>query len=497
MLQYPVPAVARRDVTIATTEYAMSNLRPGIDDNFGDFALIVRVNAPFDSQDTMIAALKAVVDVQKDKLNPARTLGTIKTADGSRRPRLVVGDLHLGLLIGFGLRFFMGPLDKRGPDEVVQNFPPGGTFKARLATRFGITGRAVPMYLRTMNAAGDADVVTARLQEASGGSTPSPAAAAQAYNDWLAAGETDLIFQLGANSQYAVMDLWEALRDRVLTPFGLQIASIEQGFTRGDGKAHIGFFDGTSNLQEMMRNDPVAYRTKIYLPTPGPAYPGFPVDLRADPDHPGGLLMTRDDMRFDGGSYLVYRKYAFDLRRWFGDDFQVADFYGRTFKGDEGRLHAIGRDPADGRVINRASLCPMNPEPDHVEINLGFNEGHALKARGGTTAPFSGPFPPVPTGFGNAFNTQDIRIRRRSIPYGDMDPATGTIEWGLHFICFQNNIQQTGFEFINNIWLLNPDFRRSIDGLINPPGGVITPRFGAYYFVPPEQHAYPGDCLFE
>jgi deferrochelatase/peroxidase EfeB len=347
-----------------------------------------------------------------------------------------------------------------------------------------------------MNAAGDREVVAADLQ-GSGAQPPSDSAIGEAYQAWLAAGETDLILQLDSNNQFAVIDLWEALRDRAVTPFGLQIISIERGFTRGDAKAHIGFFDGTSNLQDMMRDDPVGYRTKIYLPTPAPAYPGYPVDLRADPATPNGLLMARDDMRFDGGSYLVYRKYAFDLKKWFADTFQVEDFYGHTFQGDEGRLHAIGRDPLDGRAISRASRCPLNPETDHTEINLGFNESHALKARGGTTAPFSGPFPPVPVGYGNAFNTQDIRIRRRSIPYGDMDPATGEVQWGLHFICFQNNIQQTGFEFINNIWLLNPDFRRSVDGLINPAGSIVKPLYGAYYFVPPEQHAYPGDCLFE
>jgi deferrochelatase/peroxidase EfeB len=78
-----------------------------------------------------------------------------------------------------------------------------------------------------------------------------------------------------------------------------------------------------------------------------------------------------------------------------------------------------------------------------------------------------------------------------------VNPQTGKVDYGLHFICFQNNIQQTGFEFINNIWLINPDFRRSTDGLMNPVGEIITPLEGAYYFVPPEQHSYPGDVFFE
>lgn len=476
----------------------MSNLRSGIDDNFGDFGLIVRLDVPFDDRARMISVLRAIAAVMREKLDPARTLGTTASHDGGRRPRTVVGDMRLCMLVGFGLKFFLGPLESRkDPDGGVPNFPPGGTFKARFATRFGITDRPVPLCLRTMAAAGDVDAVKARLTAAAGGATPSAVEVDRAYRAWLTAGESDLVLQLDARNQFVVMDLWAALRERVVGPFDLHVAGIEQGYTRGDGKAHIGFFDGTSNLQDMMRADPVGYRAKIYLPVPAPAYPGHPVDLRPDPRRLGGSLMARDDSRLDGGSYMVYRKYAIDLAKWFADDFAVEDFYGRKYVGDEARLHAIGRDPNEGRVINRASRCPLHREPDNTEINLGFNESHALKARGGASAPFSGPFPPVPVGHGNIFNTQDIRIRRRGVTYGDLDPTTGAIEWGLHFICFQNNIQQTGFEFINNIWLMNPDFRRTTDGLMNPVGSIVTPRTGAYYFVPPEHHDYPGECLFE
>jgi deferrochelatase/peroxidase EfeB len=139
----------------------------------------------------------------------------------------------------------------------------------------------------------------------------------------------------------------------------------------------------------------------------------------------------------------------------------------------------------------------LESEPDHAEINLTFDTSHALKARGGRLAPFMGPFPPVKLGHSHAFNTQDIRIRRRGISYAEVNKTTGKVDYGLHFICFQNNIQQTGFEFINNIWLMNPDFRRSVDGLMNPVGKIVTPLEGAYFFVPPAQHSYPGDVFFE
>ena len=148
-------------------------------------------------------------------------------------------------------------------------------------------------------------------------------------------------------------------------------------------------------------------------------------------------------------------------------------------------------------MISRASGKLLDKEPDSTEANLGYDESHVTKARGGITAPYMAPFPPLKPGESNVFNTQDIRIRRRGANFSDIDPVTGQVTYGLHFLCFQNNIQQTGFEFINNIWLMNPLFRRSWDGLFNPAAGVIEPVEGCYYFVPAEHRNYPGDVFFE
>jgi Dyp-type peroxidase family len=340
------------------------------------------------------------------------------------------------------------------------------------------------MYLRTMAAQGDRRWIEAVLTSANGGVAVAPEDVDTAYNKWLAGGESDLLLQIECENDFLMIDFWDAIRERVIDPSGLQIVVIERGSSRKDGKAHIGFFDGTSNLQQKMQDDPVWYRGKIYTPAPAPAYPGQPTE-------------TRDDPRYDNGTYMVYRKYLENLDRWFSDDFQVTDMYGKTYKGEEARLHAVGRNPSTGKAISRMSHKQLNDEPDHTEINLTYNEGHALKARGGTTAPFKGPFPPVAVGHANAFNIQDIRIKRRGIAFAQTNPQTGKVDYGLHFICYQNNIQQTGFEFINNIWLINPDFRQSTDGLMNPVGEIITPLAGCYYFVPPEQHSYPGDVFFE
>jgi deferrochelatase/peroxidase EfeB len=464
----------------------MYNVRPGVDDNPADFMMLVKINVPFDDRDKLIGVLKGLQAVQNEKMAPARTFATITLPDGSKRPAYVVADRHLNLLVGFGLRFFLGPIgsSSRAGDPGVPNFPPGGTFAQRQPTRFGMADRAVPLYLRTMSAAGDQGWIQAQLTAANNGTAPAPEDVDTAYNNWLSDAESDLILQIECENDFLMIDFWDAIRERVVDPEGLIINVIERGSSRKDGKAHIGFFDGTSNLNDLMRTDPMLYRSKIFTPVPGPAYPGQSVE-------------TRDDPRYDGATYMVYRKYRENLDAWFSDDFQVTDFYGNVYKGDEARLHAIGRSPNTGKAISRASHQELNDELDHTEINLSFNEAHALKARGGATAPFMGPFPPVAVGKSNAFNTQDIRIRRRGLAFAQTNPQTGEVDYGLHFICFQNNIQQTGFEFINNIWLINPDFRRSTDGLMNPVGKIITPLAGCYYFVPPQQHSYPGDVFFE
>ncbi len=475
----------------------MTNIRRGIDDNPADYLYLVRLNVPFDDREKIIATFKALQAVGDEKMAPGRAFGAHRLPDGTRQPRMVVGDLHLNLLVAFGLSFFLGPLGSppRQNDPGVPNFPPGGTFALRKPIRFSMNagkrspGRydqdvSVPMYLRTMSAAGDRDWIKADLTARNGGVAPADDDLNTAYNAWLAAGEADILLQIECENEVVALDFLDAIRERVIDPFGLLIAGIETACSLRNGKAHIGFFDGTSNLQQMMVNDPLTYRSKIYLPTPSAAYPGQPTGVRDDP-------------RYDGGTYLVYRKYLQNLDKWYSDDFQVTDFYGNVFKGEEARRHAIGRDPQSGHAINRRTGGLLENEPDHTEINLSYNEGHALKARGGTTAPFMGPFPPVKEGYSNAFNTQDIRIRRRGVAYSELDPQTGNVEYGLHFICFQNNIQQTGFEFINNIWLMNPDFRRSTDGLMNPVGNIITPLKGAYFFVPPEARLYPGDVFFE
>jgi hypothetical protein len=116
------------------------NLRPGVDTHSGDFFLLVKLNIPSDGRDAAVRVLKAIEAVATDKLALDRAHGTEREPDGSPgRPRLVVSDFGLTLQVGFGLRFFLGPQDKRGPEEPVPNFPPA--VRSSPASRHVLTSR--------------------------------------------------------------------------------------------------------------------------------------------------------------------------------------------------------------------------------------------------------------------------------------------------------------------------------------------------------------------
>jgi Dyp-type peroxidase family len=452
------------------------NLRAGIDTPEPDYALIAKLSLPFDDQEQAIAVLRAIEEVRREKMAPARTHAFVRDLDNNVvRPRTAVEDLGLNLLVAFGLTFFLGDIDSR-PVADIPNFPPGGTFPPRLPTRFGIN-RHVPLYLRTMNADGDRRWLAINQPELSETQQQT------AYLQWLREGESDLLLWLECDNQFLVVDFWDALRQRVVEPYSLKVATLEQGFNRQDGRDHTGWLDGISNMQDLMNNDPYYYRSKVYLPHPAPNYPGEPTE-------------NRDDPIYDGGTYMVHRKYVEHLDRWRDKDLAYRDADGYEHTDTKAREEIIGRERHSGAIIARRTGKPLEREPDSTEVSLAPPESHILKARGGPLAPFIGPFPPLAVGSTNVFHTQDVRIRRRGINFCELDPRTGKVTYGLHFVCFQNNIQQTGFEFINNIWLINPLFRGRVDSLLDPERGFIEPIYGCYYFVPPEHREYPGEVFF-
>ena len=450
------------------------NLRPGIDTPPPKNFILVKLNLPFNDRRKVIRVLKDLEQVQLGAVDPDRQ------HDGQS----VVDGWALNLLVGFGLRFFLGPHKDRQPEEVIQNFPPGGVFNPREPTRFGIKDRKVPMYLRTMNATGDLEWVANRLAKGKS-KQPSQKQIDQAYTQWLSETESDLMLYIESNNRFLNMDLWHRIESAVVEPHKLELARpINESYGREDGRDLIGWHDPISNMDEFIESNPKYYRSKIYLPYPAPMYPGEPI-------------WNRDEPRYNSGTYLVHRKYIQDLDKWNSDEFTFTDNYGRVFQGEEARRRVIGRDRETGQVISAADGSLLDKEPDSTEAYMAPVDSHILQARGGSGVPFESPFPPLKKGETNAFTVQDQRIRRRGGNWRETDPETSKVNYGLHFICFQNNIQQNGFEFINNIWLLNPMFRLNRDYLLDPERGIGEPIDGCYYFVPPPHSVYAGEVFFE
>src|SRR6185312_5301230 len=385
------------------------NLRSGLDTLLPAELLIAKLNFPFDDREKVIETLKGIEAVRREYVKPER------------------GDA-LNLLVAFGLRFFLGPLEQRGQEEVIQNFPPGGVFKPRAPTRFGMQDRNTPIYLRTMAASGD-DVFVKRRLAAASGSEPSESELKDAYRSWLSSCESDLILYFESNPPASLKhEFWDAVRTKVVEPNGLELVRFHDSVT-GSGRDHIGWHDPKSNLDDEIATNPQYYRSKIYLPHPAPAYPGEPIT-------------NRDDPRYDGGTYMVHRKYIETVDKWNADDFTFTDVYGKTFKGEEARQRTVGRDRDTGRVLQCPSGALLEAEPGATEVHMGYRDSHILQARGGmrdrSPAPFKGPFPPLQPGEENLFNIQDTRIRRRGGNSIEIDPATKKKIHGLHFISFQN-----------------------------------------------------------
>jgi deferrochelatase/peroxidase EfeB len=450
------------------------NLRPGIDTPPPANLVLARLNIPFDDREKVIMVLKEIEEVRREAMAPDRE------HDG----RGVVDGWALNLLVAFGLRFFLGPLADREPEEPVPNFPPGGIFTPRHPRRFEIKDRKVPIYLRKMNAEGDRLFVGRRLA-ADLGRDPSAEEVDAAYQQWLSDNECDLLLYFEANNRFLCLDLWNQVRARITEPHGLVLAGpIEESYGREDGRDLIGWHDPQSNMDDVIERDPQFYRNKIYVPHPAPMFPGE-------------NMRNRDDTRYDGGTYMVHRKYIENLDKWNADDFSITDNYGCVHAGEAARNRSVGRERATGKVIRGSDGALLEREFDAQEAHLAPLDSHIQMSRGGNPAPFEGPFPPLAEGEVNAFHIQDIRIRRRGGNWSEVDPETGKLTQGLHFVCFQNNIQQTGFEFINNIWLLNPHFRLNGDHILDPDKGIAEPVGGCYYFVPPPHRDYAGEVFFE
>lgn len=235
---------------------------------------------------------------------------------------------------------------------------------------------------------------------------------------------------------------------------------------RREGRALIGFLDGTSNLDprqsagdaELVFVDPDSisdYPPRV--PPEGPSEygqpqpPSFPSDLRSPP--------TQEPTWAKKGTYGVVRASVVDTSTWDGRPL-----------GDQ--EHTIGRWKVSGSALDHAD----DPTQPPAEPNFSADPS-------GATTPLTAHIRKAnPRGPDDAKR----RIFRRGYPLV-LATAQGT-KRGLVFVSFGRTIT-TQFEFITRGWTTNPNFPA-------PGAGVDTFRqfeleilSGGYFFIPPVEHA--------
>ena len=245
--------------------------------------------------------------------------------------------------------------------------------------------------------------------------------------------ETDVVVLIESDA----MDLPAAAE--TLRPL-LGDVRVHEGARRPGGRDPFGFRDGISNLQDLRITDPDRYE--------------------------GHLLHREEDLGIDG-SYLVFRRYTVFPERMRGL-VTISDDRGDPARGFTPE-QIIGRCRECGYVLDAGSGEHLHPEFDERQGARAFRQSHLYLAnpRGHGT-----------TNFGHHVVPPDVRMLRRSYPT--------TRPEGLLFLSFQADIQNGGFEFIHNEWLMS-DFNGAPDPLLAPEAGLVEPTTGCYYFVPRRQ----------
>jgi deferrochelatase/peroxidase EfeB len=279
----------------------------------------------------------------------------------------------------------------------------------------------------------------------------------------------DVLLQICADSLYLVehvlrrieTDLREQLT-LIWAHSGTQRYSTRAGRTsRREGRALLGFLDGTSNLDPA--HDPADRRLVFVDPadmadypkrqpditagTYGQAIPTFPPDLREPP--------TAEPFWTTGGTYMTVRASAAALPDW---DTSSLDL----------QQHTIGRRKVEGNFLDLDANA--NPDAEPVFATNPNDTTVPLNSHVRKMNPRSGP--------------DDVlrRVFRRGYPLIEA-AGSGGLRRGLLFICFGRTLT-TQFEFITAGWMVNENFPQpgtGQDALRRYESEVLA---GGYYFVP-------------
>jgi len=292
------------------------------------------------------------------------------------------------------------------------------------------------------------------------------------------AGNGDIMVQVCSNSsfinEHVLRRIGQELAGQLTQVWavnGLQRHNSRAGRpSRDEGRALIGFLDGTSNLDprhnpqdaELVFVDPD--KVGDYPPAQPPVEPGqpnpyggsqppvFPPDLRTPP--PAEPEWTR------GGTYAVVRASTFDPAAW-----------DQRALGDQEKT--VGRWKVSGQPLDHAD----DPTAQMAEPNF------ATDPDGATTPLASHVRKANPRGGADDLKR---RIFRRGYPLISDSPQLGS-QRGLVFICFGRTIAAQ-FEFITRAWTANPDFPRPGTGQ-DALRAIEAVLCGGYFFVPPLRNA--------
>jgi deferrochelatase/peroxidase EfeB len=238
--------------------------------------------------------------------------------------------------------------------------------------------------------------------------------------------------------------------------------------SRDQGRALIGFLDGTSNLDP--RTNP-ADAALIYVdpghidypPQVPPVSPGQPSPYGPQPPiFPDGLRVppTREPEWCHNGSYVVVRASTFDAAAW--DARALGD-----------QEHTVGRFKLSGQPLDHAD----DVTGDIAEPNFAADPD-------GNTTPLTAH---VRKANPRGPDDDNRRIFRRGYPLIIHSPQNGP-QRGLVFICFGRTIT-TQFEFITRAWTANPNFPRQGAG-VDALRAIETVLCGGYFFAPPLANAH-------
>lgn len=299
---------------------------------------------------------------------------------------------------------------------------------------------------------------------------------------WAQLGDTpsdpaqgDLVLQVCSDNVYINEHVARRIEEElgahftvVWTQLGVQRHNSTAGrVSRGEGRALIGFLDGTSNLDPRNDRDDAALvfvepaSVSEYPPLPpsqpgsSGGYPGagptFPSDLRPPP-------ASEPDWT-KGGTYMVVRASANEITSW--DD--------QTLGAQE---QAIGRFKFSGASLDLAD----EPHLAETEPAFGANQGDLRVALDSHVRKMN-----------PRRSEEDLvrRIFRRGYPL--IEATADGMRRGLVFVAFGRTIS-TQFEFIVRAWMINPDFPQPGTGVDRLRAFDQQVLVGGYFFVPPLQY---------